>query len=406
MAKHYTVRRLKIGRTEQMDALARAAGDLYSQVVVWFWRTVRHKHLWLKAKHLMRWLTSALLHAHSSDAVVQSFFAALRSWHARRKDDPLAHPPRRRKRFYRVQWKAPAIRVKDRMLHLSNGHGNEPLIVPWSHDLPCQVEMGWDGTQYELRATYRVAPLPLREQGEVAGIDLGEVHVAVAHDGTHTTILNGGYVRSVRRYQNKLKGQRDGYIDRKKKGSQRRRRSIQAKKRRLQKVAHQLQDALHKLTSNLVSTLHERGVQTVVIGDIRDIRKRTDCGPTANQRLHQMPSGLVRHLLTYKAQRLGMQVVLKEALTSAFGGVDERYTTRTCPVSGHRYKPTGRMYRCRHCGFVFHRDGVGAINIRQKYTGSGPVVGAMASPTGVRYQPHLRRSAALTGSDRERIPAL
>jgi putative transposase len=48
------VRKLKIGRSEQMDALARAAGDLYSAVVVRFWRTVRHKDLWLKARHMMR----------------------------------------------------------------------------------------------------------------------------------------------------------------------------------------------------------------------------------------------------------------------------------------------------------------------------------------------------------------
>src|ERR687883_698854 len=100
MARLYTVRRLKIGRTDQMDELARAAGELYSQVVVWFWRTVRHKDLWLKAKHLMRWLTSVLLHAHSSDAVVQSFFAALASWHGRRKVDPAPHPPRRRMQYY------------------------------------------------------------------------------------------------------------------------------------------------------------------------------------------------------------------------------------------------------------------------------------------------------------------
>src|ERR671937_3290591 len=132
MAKQYTVRRLKIGRTEQMDALARAAGELYSQVVVWFWRTVRHKHLWLKAKHLMRWLTSALLHAHSSDAVVQSFFAALASWQARRKDDPEAKPPHRRKRFYRVQWKATAIRLHDGLLRLANARGVAPLVVPWA----------------------------------------------------------------------------------------------------------------------------------------------------------------------------------------------------------------------------------------------------------------------------------
>jgi putative transposase len=286
------------------------------------------------------------------------------------------------------------------MLRLSNGNGNEPLIVPWPHGLPCQVEMGWDGTQYELRATYRVQPLALPQTGEVAGIDLGEVHLAVAHDGTHTTILNGGYVRAVRRYQNKLKAKRDAYIDRKKKGSQRRRRSIQAKKRRLQKVAYQLKDALHKLTTNLVSTLHKQGVQTVVIGDIRAIRKgpNSDHGPTANQRLHQMPSGIVRHMLTDKARMLGMEVVL----------VDEHYTTQSCPACGRRYKPKGRLYRCRNkqCGFVYHRDGVGAMNIRKKYTNSGSVVGAMASPTGVRYHAHLPRSAALTGSDRERIPAL
>ena len=180
------------------------------------------------------------------------------------------------------------------MLRLSNGNGNEPLIVPWPHGLPCQVEMGWDGKQYELRATYRVQPLALPQTGEVAGIDLGEVHLAVAHDGTQTTILNGGYVRAVRRYQHKLKAKRDAYIDRKKKGSQRRRRSIQAKKRRLQKVAYQLKDALHKLTTNLVSTMHKQGVQTVVIGDIRAIRKgpNADHGHTANQRLHQMPAAL------------------------------------------------------------------------------------------------------------------
>src|SRR5438067_12823022 len=119
MGNLYRVRKLKIGRTQQMDDLARAAGELYSQVVVWFWRTVRHKDLWLKAKHLMRWLTSALLHAHSSDAVVQSFFAALASWHARREEDPDAHPPRRRTRFYRVQRKGSALRISNGSLHLS-----------------------------------------------------------------------------------------------------------------------------------------------------------------------------------------------------------------------------------------------------------------------------------------------
>ena len=192
MTRLYRVQRVKIGRTEQMDALARAAGELYSQVVVWFWRTKRHKDLWLNAGQLMRWLTSALLHAHSSDAVVQSFCAALASWRVRHKEDPEAKPPHRRKRFYRVQWKATAITLRDGLLRLANARGAAPLVVPWAWSLPCQVEMGWDGTQYELRATYRVEAPPPLEHGEVAGVDLGEVHLAVAHDGTTTTLLNGG----------------------------------------------------------------------------------------------------------------------------------------------------------------------------------------------------------------------
>jgi putative transposase len=287
-----------------------------------------------------------------------------------------------------VQWKRRAITIKKGMLHLANGRGQTPLVVPWCWGVPCQVEMGWDGMQYELRATYLLDEPCVIGTQEVAGVDLGEVHLAVAHDGTTTTILNGGYVRSVRRYQNKLKGKLDALIDRKKKGSRRRRRLSRSKKKQLRSIAHHLRDALHKQTTKLVSILRDAKIQTVAIGDLRDCRRAKDYGRKGNQRIYQMPSGIVRHMLTYKAQRLGMRVVL----------VNERNTTKTCPHCGRRYKPTGRMYCCRQCGFVYHRDGVGAINIRRTYTGSGPVVGAMASPSGVRYHPHMCCSTLLPGA--------
>jgi putative transposase len=51
------------------------------------------------------------------------------------------------------------------------------------------------------------------------------------------------------------------------------------------------------------------------------------------------------------------------------------------------------VYRCG-CGFEFHRDGVGALNLRRTYLGSGLVVGVMASPTGLRFQPHALCSSA------------
>jgi len=52
-----------------------------------------------------------------------------------------------------------------------------------------------------------------------------------------------------------------------------------------------------------------------------------------------------------------------------------------------------RVYRCRKCGFVHHRDVVGALNILRKYLTSigaiSTVVADLAPAIGVRYYPHL-----------------
>ena len=336
----------------------------------------------------MRWLpndSENRLHAHSADAVVQSFFASLESWRKRRKTDPTAKPPRRRKWFFKLQWKSSAIRVRDGKLILSNGKGNEPLIIDWTWEYPKLVEMGWDGKEYELRVCYATGEVPVKESGTVAGIDLGEIHLAVAHDGEKTYILNGRLLRSKRRYQNKLKASLSALIDVKKRGSKRRRRLIRSKQKQLAKLNNQIRDIQHKQTTKLVSTLNARGVQTVVIGDIRDVRKSADYGKKANQKIHQMLHGQTRQMLTYKSVRLGMQVALQ----------DERYTSQTCPQCGKRHKPKNRLYKCS-CGFRFHRDGVGSINIRQKYLGGMlPVVGVMASPIGLRFRPHVQCSSVV-----------
>jgi putative transposase len=380
--------------TPQLDALARAAGELYSRTVVSFWRTVRRKNVWLKPAAIMRWHSSDHLHAHSADAVAQSFYAALKSWRQRRKTDPQANPPYRRRRYYRVQWKSSAIRVRNGQLILSNGRENPPLVVPWPWAVPVLVELGWTGSAYELRCVYRkAAPVPEPLGDETAGVDLGEVHLAAVHDGRHTTIFNGRALRAKRQYQNKIQAALAAKQSHLKKGSRRWRKLQRSKRKQLRQLDHRIRDILHKQTTALVSTLHASGVQTVVMGDVRDLRQRVDYGPAANQRIHQMVTGQVRGMVTYKAKRLGMRVALQ----------DEAYTSQECPRCGQRHKPRGRGYRCPACGFHFHRDGVGAINIRRKYLGLGPVVGAMASPTGVRWHPH--QHVRVARAERERIPA-
>lgn len=381
----YSVRKLKIGRSDLLDALAKASGELYSRTVVSFWRTVKRQDHWLKPAAMMRWQNSKKLHAHSADASVQSFYSALDSWRTRRKEDPKAKPPRKQKHFYKIQWKSGAIKIKDGSLTLANGRGNEPLVIPgWRFELPKLVEVGWDGRQYELRACYLAQAKAQALGTKVAGVDLGEIHIAAAYDGERSYILNGRALRSMRCYQNKLKGFLSWQIDIRPKGSHRRRRWIVSKHKQLARLQHQILDLLHKQTTRLVSTLWRSGVQTVVIGDLRDIRLDLDYGPSANQSLHQWCAGKTRHMLEYKCARLGMATKLQ----------DEAYTSQDCPRCGARHKPNGRKYLCRSCGFACHRDVVGAANIRAKYLGtSSPVVGAMASPIGLRFRPQQRCSA-------------
>ena len=92
-----------------------------------------------------------------------------------------------------------------------------------------------------------------------------------------------------------------------------------------------------------------------------------------------MPAGKTRTYITYKAERVGMKVVL----------INESYTSQTCPICCTKNKVSNREYTCG-CGFKYHRDGVGAINIYRKYIkkyqGYALVVGAMTPPVGRRYK--------------------
>lgn len=379
------VRKLKIGRREDFDALALAAGRIYSMTVIWYWRHVRHCGVWMRPRDMERRLENGQptpLHSQSAQRAIQCFFAALKTWRAAKKTNPALRAPHKTKRFYKVVWKKSAIRVVGGKLLLSNAKGAKPLVFDWLHETPVQVEMGWDRSQYELRATYEET-VDAEPGPEIASCDLGEVHPAVVGTKDFHLILNGGELRAKRRYREKLKAVFSTKIDRKKRGSKRRRRLIASKRKRVLKLNNQIRDIEHKLSTAAINTLHERGVGTLAIGDMRNIRVDYDKGKVQNQRMHQAPIGRFRDYLTYKGRRLGWKVDL----------VNEVWTSKTCLGCDARNAPKGRDYKCGACGFIGHRDVVGQMNILEKYLGNDRgcrVIGVMASPIGLRYVPHLR----------------
>ena len=304
----------------------------------------------------------------------------------RRKTDPNAKPPHKRKWYFRIEYKCSAMQLAEGKLRLSNGKGNEPLVLEWPWDLPQTVVIHWTGVQYEAIATYLQerphGPFP---EGEFAGIDLGEIHMAVSHDGQQTHLLNGRYLRSKVQYRNKLQAKLNSRIDgRMHKGSRRRKQLIASKKRQLKKIEHQIKDIEHKSTTHLISTLHENGVQTVVIGDVRAIRQDNDVGHTNNQKIHQWSHGSVRHKLTYKAERYGHGCSLA-------GGKLFQPDLPALPVCAEQGQGA-RVPLSRSASGCTTAMELAAINIRQKYLGHGPVVGVMAPPISIRLVAGVART--------------
>jgi len=140
-----------------------------------------------------------------------------------------------------VEDTASAILLNDGTLRLSNGKGNAPLLLDWLWERPQTVGIHWTGEQDEaLAPSKRAGPeqpekekasLPERQAEHSAGIDLGEVHLAVSHDGKQTHLLNGRFLRSKRHEQNKRKATLSAHIDGKTKGSRRRKRLVLSKKK-------------------------------------------------------------------------------------------------------------------------------------------------------------------------------
>ena len=394
----YLTRKLKLGRTDQLDRLARRAGDLWSTVAKWHWRFVDRQGYWLSKGQAQKMYCKGFdgLHSQSAQAVADSFYDSLKAWRKKRKSGNYEglRPPYKQKRYFKVQWKSSAIRLRDDgVLRLSNGRGSDPVLIDWpSDDEPKRVEIGWDGDQYELRCQYKVEEDEEPKGTKKAGVDLGERHLATVYvENGENISVHGGRLRSLRRQHNRTLSNLRSKIDRKEKGSRRWKRLVCAQDRQLAKIRNQIEDFLHKVTTRLVNTLHERRVGSIVVGDLTGIRERIDFGSRMNQRLHQWAYSKFEHMLTYKAQLRGMTVER----------ASEAYTSQTCPSCEHRHKPNGRDFNCPQCSFEAHRDVVGARNIlNERYPGATQVAGEMASPTGVRYRPHMRTEPTSSESQR------
>ena len=331
------------------------------------------------------------LHSQSIQDVRKRYFKSWKSFWALKQTGGIERPkpPNKRKAFLTTRWLKSAIRFQDNALFgkrvvLSMGKGNDSLTIPLptnfdmsKTDVVATVDLCYKHGQWELHFTYNLTIKTVSPGDGIMGVDLGEIHPIVCHDGLHTRIFNGRYIRSLYRLRNKTIAGFNAKIDRCKRGSKQWWHLVKRKWKRINRIDNQIKDALHKHTAAFAAFCEINHIGVVVLGDLTGIRSDINYGRKANQKLHQWPFAKLSTLIADKCKAIGIKVKT----------ISEKYTSQTCPSCGQRHKPSNRNYKCK-CGFEYHRDGVGAINIRKKYQGNlgTPVEAAMAPPVGIRLE--------------------
>jgi len=331
------------------------------------------------------------LHSQSIQAVRRRYFKSWKSYSALKKSGsvPNPKPPRKPKTYMTTRWLKSAITfIEDRQfgkrVELSMGKDRPKLHISLRKNFDMSkaehiatIDLCYNHGQWTLHFSYRYETEGTETGDSIIGVDIGEIHPIVSHDGADTRIFNGRYIRSLYRLRNKVLASFNSKIDRCIRHSQRWWWLVRRKWKRIRKIDNQIKDCLHKHTTKFVNKCRENNIGTITLGNLTGIRENIDYGKTANQKLHQWAFAKIVSLIEYKAKSVGISVKM----------IDEAYTSQTCPKCSNRKKPSNRNYSCK-CGFQYHRDGIGAINIRQKYLGhlGIPVVADMAPPIGIRLE--------------------
>ena len=223
-----------------------------------------------------------------------------------------------------------------------------------------------EGNKCNIIIIYEVEDvIPLSDNGRYLSIDLGLHNLMTCFDSTNgDTFIAGRKYLSICNYFNKEIARVQSQWSSLQSGKGiKYPKSSKHIQRIHKKKNNTINDYLHKVTRYIVSYCVKNQINTVVIGDITNIRKDNDLGNVTNQKLHSLPYAKIYMMLKYKLEMNGITLIKQ----------NEAYTSQTSPLSESVTKESAKKNNRIKRGLykdgdkVWNADCVGAYNILRVY---------------------------------------
>ncbi len=305
------------------------------------------------------------LHAKGINHVVLKYMynrnAMWKSIKIKHKDSKKVKLPYKEKKYFPTGWDSQAVFAdyEHNKIRLTTIKDRRSKIVCDVKSIPqniAEIELIYKDKYYLAIKYKQENNTNLIQSGNVASIDLGEIHGITSIDNNgNCVILTNRKLRSLIRLKDKRQAELQSLRSKCEKGSAKAKKYTKAIYKIKYEFDNKILDVIHKQTKLYLDWCLKHNIGKVYYGDV-DTTTRNSHGKlreNTNHKLGMWRFGLLVLQLENKLSRYGIKLEK----------INEAYTSQTCPNCGNRRKTNNRNYKCKKCGYENHRDIVGAINI-------------------------------------------
>jgi len=310
-----------------IDAASFASKNLYNQATYHFRQAYIHEGIWLSYAEVFHWIKHLDCYQALPGKVSNSILILIdKNWRAFRNGlkEWFEHPEKftGKPRLPRYKHKETGrfLLIYDKQALGKRAFKKTGKIVPSGLPIEIETKVAWEsidcvrivprGSCYVMEVIYTVAEQRADvDQSVVAAIDLG-VNVLAAITSTQPgftpTLVNGRPLKDLNHYYNQQRALYQSRLAKQHRKTSRKLDRITTKRNR------RVNAYLHTASRRTIDLLVEEGIGTLVIGLNKRWKQEVELGKRNNQQFVQIPHSRFIHMLAYKAQLVGIRVIIRE----------------------------------------------------------------------------------------------